>query len=110
MKGLGGIPATTTFYKEKETNRVTGRYHQNTGLPSNQPLEGYEIHLGKTIISQKGRPFLTLENGEKEGYFGNDGQIIGTYLHHLFHNDEWRNQWLNMIRKKKGLPLTKHKY
>ncbi|MDR7235633.1 cobyric acid synthase [Neobacillus drentensis] len=104
MKGLGIIPASTTFYQEKETNRVFAKYHKATGLPSNQPIEGYEIHLGKTIFSKEVCPFLTLANGSEDGYFGNDGQIIGTYLHHLFHNDEWRNQWLNMIRKKKGLP------
>ncbi|MEH7503659.1 cobyric acid synthase [Neobacillus drentensis] len=103
-KGLGTIPATTTFYKEKETNRVMAKYHKATGLPINKPIEGFEIHLGKTIFSKEVCPFLTLENGEEEGYFANDGQIIGTYLHHLFHNDEWRNHWLNMIRKRKGLP------
>ncbi|MEH7307182.1 cobyric acid synthase [Neobacillus drentensis] len=104
VKGLGIIPATTTFYKDKETNRAIAHYHKDTGLRSNQPLEGYEIHLGKTTFPTKVSPFLTFATGEEDGYFGNDGQIIGTYLHHLFHNDEWRNQWLNMIRKKKGLP------
>ncbi|WML27020.1 cobyric acid synthase [Neobacillus sp. OS1-33] len=104
VRGLGVIPATTTFYKEKETNQVIAMYHHATGLRSNHPLEGYEIHLGKTIFSKEVCPFLTLANGLEDGYFGHDGQIIGTYLHHLFHNDEWRNQWLNMIRKKKGLP------
>lgn len=103
-KGLGTIPATTIFYKEKETNRVMAQFHKATGLPTNQPLEGFEIHLGKTKFSKEVCPFLTLENREEEGYFANDGQIIGTYLHHLFHNDEWRNHWLNMIRKRKGLP------
>ncbi|PFP25799.1 cobyric acid synthase CobQ [Bacillus sp. AFS073361] len=104
-KGLSLIPATTTFYQDKETNPVNAQYHQATGLPAHQRLEGYEIHLGKTTFSNEAKPFLTLANGDDEGYFGNDGQIIGTYLHHLFHNDEWRNQWLNMIRKKKALPV-----
>jgi adenosylcobyric acid synthase len=104
VKGLGIIPATTTFYQEKETNRVIAKFHNATGLTSKQPIEGYEIHLGKTSFSKEVCPFLTFANGLEDGYFGNDGQIIGTYLHHLFHNDEWRNQWLNMIRKKKGLP------
>jgi len=30
--------------------------------------------------------------------------VIGTYIHHLFHNDEWRTIWLNHLRRKKGLP------
>ena len=103
VAGLGWIPGRTTFYDEKETVRVAGVYHENTGLITNGKLEGYEIHLGKTVLHQQGCSFLVLENGKEEGYYGKNGQIIGTYLHHLFHNDEWRNHWLNMIRKSKGL-------
>jgi adenosylcobyric acid synthase len=103
VAGLGWIPGRTTFYDEKETVRAAGVYHENTGLITNGKLEGYEIHLGKTQLHQQGCSFLALENGKEEGYYGRNGQIIGTYLHHLFHNDEWRNHWLNMIRKSKGL-------
>jgi adenosylcobyric acid synthase len=103
VEGLGWIPGRTIFFDEKETVRAEGVYHKNTGLITNGKLEGYEIHLGKTILHQQGCSFLVLENGKAEGYYGKNGQIIGTYLHHLFHNDEWRNHWLNMIRKSKGL-------
>ena len=103
VAGLGWIPGRTTFFDVKETVRAAGVYHENTGLITNGKLEGYEIHLGKTVLHQQGCSFLVLENGKEEGYYGKNGQIIGTYLHHLFHNDEWRNHWLNMIRKSKGL-------
>jgi adenosylcobyric acid synthase len=103
VAGLGWIPGRTIFYDEKETVRAAGVCHENTGLTTNGTLDGYEIHLGKTVLHQQGCSFLKLENGKEEGYYGKNGQIIGTYLHHLFHNDEWRNQWLNMIRKDKGL-------
>ena len=29
--------------------------------------------------------------------------IGGTYLHGVFENDQWRRQWINEIRDKKGL-------
>ena len=29
--------------------------------------------------------------------------IGGTYLHGIFENQEWRRQWINKIRQKKGL-------
>lgn len=103
VAGLGWIPGRTTFYDEKETVRAAGVYHENTGLTTNGKLEGYEIHLGKTQLHQQGCSFLALENGKEEGYYSKNGQIIGTYLHHLFHNDEWRNHWLNMIRKSIGM-------
>ncbi|MEC1521178.1 cobyric acid synthase [Neobacillus niacini] len=102
-QGLGWIPATTIFYEEKETVRSAGVYHEHTGLSPDRKVEGFEIHLGKTILHKESCSFLLLENGNEEGYYGRNGQIIGTYLHHLFHNDDWRNTWLNLIRKRKGL-------
>lgn len=110
LRGLGCIPGRTIFYKEKETVRAAGVYHENTGLSAKGKLEGYEIHLGKTVLHQEGCSFISLENGKEEGYFGRNGQIIGTYLHHLFHNDEWRNHWLNQIRKSKGLDTKETTY
>jgi adenosylcobyric acid synthase len=110
VRGLGCIPGRTIFYEEKETVRAAGVYHENTGLSAIRKFEGYEIHLGKTVLHQEGCSFLSLENGKDEGYFGRNGQIIGTYLHHLFHNDEWRNDWLNIIRKSKGLHTKETTY
>ncbi|WP_156289605.1 cobyric acid synthase [Oceanobacillus salinisoli] len=99
VKGMGFIPARTNFFEEKKTIRVKGHYHPNTKLNGNELIEGYEIHLGKTEIFGEDASFLKLENGRNEGYYSHDGKMIGTYVHHLFHNDEWRNKWLNEIRK-----------
>ena len=33
------------------------------------------------------------------------GIIAGTYIHGIFENDDWRDHYLNLIRKKKNLPL-----
>jgi adenosylcobyric acid synthase len=104
VKGLGMIPAKTFFKLEKETVRKVAYLHQDTGLPESQRLEGYEIHLGRTILERSGCSFLQTAEGRADGYYGENGKVIGTYLHHLFHNDEWRKQWLNMIRRWKGLP------
>ena len=36
------------------------------------------------------------------------GSVAGTYIHGIFENDRWRNQYINLIRKSKNLPtLTK---
>ena len=52
-------------------------------------LEGYEIHSGVSNISEK---FVTAEN------------VLGTYIHGIFDNDNFRRQILNAIRKTKNLP------
>ena len=102
VAGLGLIPATTSFHEEKKTIRVTGTLHPATR--SEIQIDGYEIHLGETLFDHPAeKPFLQL-NDRPEGYYGENGRVIGTYLHHLFHNDDWRTVWLNELRTRKGLP------
>ncbi|TKC14846.1 cobyric acid synthase [Robertmurraya kyonggiensis] len=110
LKGLNIIPGVTIFVKEKKTVRFKGHYSHATGLTGKNLIEGYEIHLGVTELLEKEKSFLSLEDGSSEGYYGFDGKIIGTYVHHLFHNDEWRNHWLNQIRQNKQLPLREAVY
>ncbi|MCP3762208.1 cobyric acid synthase [Domibacillus sp. A3M-37] len=92
-KGLGLIPADTIFEKNKTIIRTKG-------MASGIPLSGYEIHFGQTIVN--GTPFLT-DGDHRDGYRSHDGRICGTYLHHLFYNDLFRADWLNRIRRTKGL-------
>lgn len=102
--GLGLIPANTYFQKEKNTVRASGFLHPMTSIKNENMIEGFEIHYGNTIVENE-QHFLLLNNGQPEGYFANDGKIIGTYIHHIFHNDSWRAEWLNILRKAKGIPL-----
>ena len=102
--GLGLIDAVTHFQKEKKTIRAEGTYHPQTGIGM-EPIEGYEIHLGDTVIPDPMKSPLFLFNSKREeGYYGNGGRLIGTYLHHLFHNDGWRTIWLNRIRDSIHIP------
>ena len=106
VKGLSLLPVETVFLSDKKTVRCEGTLHPGTGLPSIK-VNGFEIHYGATKrISENGQvsPFLLTTEGE-EGCYLHDGKIIGTYFHHLFYNDDWRNVWLNGIRKEKGLAL-----
>lgn len=91
--GLGIIPADTIFKSEKTVVRTEG-------IAQGIWLSGYEIHFGETKVC--GKPFMRGTNYE-EGYRSTDGKVIGTYLHHLFYNDLFRTDWLNQIRRAKGL-------
>lgn len=106
-EGLGLLPVHTTFFVSKKTVRMKGTIHPKSGYPMSG-IQGYEIHTG---ITKKVRddhrccPFFLYENGrETDGWIQHDHSVIGTYIHHLFHNDEWRTIWLNHLRRKKGLP------
>ncbi|WP_108670984.1 cobyric acid synthase [Peribacillus acanthi] len=101
IKGLGHLPITTEFHVKKKTIRSTGTLHPDSGFAP-IPVEGYEIHVGVTQVPENVTPLILQASGT-EGISLNNGSIIGTYFHHIFHNDVFRNEWLNRIRIKKGL-------
>ncbi len=103
--GLGLIDSVTYFRKEKQTIRVKGTYHPHTGIGAGV-VEGYEIHLGETKMTEGAEksPLFLFGSDREEGFYSKDGRIVGTYLHHLFHNDDWRHYWLNEVRRSAGLP------
>ncbi|MBD1378707.1 cobyric acid synthase [Metabacillus arenae] len=105
-KGLGILPVHTIFEREKTTIRRKAIVNNKSGFPPIR-LSGFEIHLGKTSNEPNapGSSFLLSEDQyeEVDGWAVENGRIIGTYFHHLFHNDEWRCEWLNRIRIQKGL-------
>ncbi|MCP3740887.1 cobyric acid synthase [Rossellomorea sp. BNER] len=104
-KGLGILPIRTRFQINKMTERVKGILHPENKFLTSSKFDGFEIHLGQSEWLKEVEPLLLLEDGRVEGCIVNNGTIIGSYMHHLFHNDEWRNEWLNTVRNSKGLEL-----
>lgn len=130
VEGLGLLDTETVFLPDKEVNQVAGLFPeaalnsvaqtagQNHGVVSEAgldlkeslPVEGYEIHMGRTRRLPGTRPLLRLtQRGERaveewDGAISPDGLVFGTYLHGLFANDLFRRQLLNAVRRKKGLP------
>lgn len=100
MEGFGLFPMVTEMTEMKKTVRVKG-FCRMKGF-ENLLLSGYEIHMGRTQLNRNHQPFSIL-SGEMEGCTNQEGTLFGTYLHDVFHNDEFRGAYLNKIRKKKGL-------
>jgi len=93
--GLALLPVVTSFEPEKETTRSSG-----TALGT--PVEGYEIHMGKSSYLHGAEPFATLGGGRWDGAI--QGELWGTYLHGIFDNGAFRRRWLNRLRERRGLP------
>ena len=70
---------------EKRLTRITGR-------ALGQPIEGYEIHLGRTAGPDSARPFAHIP--APDGAISADGRVAGTYLHGLFSDNAFRAVWL----------------
>ncbi|MDR0137521.1 cobyric acid synthase [Metabacillus idriensis] len=100
LTGLGIFPVCTTIFSEKKTIRTEGYCSLKDFKKIS--LSGYEIHMGQSESTQKVDSFSVL-SGTEEGCTARDGQVFGTYLHDVFHNDEFRGIYLNKLRQKKGL-------
>jgi adenosylcobyric acid synthase len=104
VSGLGLLPIITTLEKDKVVRKVVG-----TCLTNGKRVKGYEIHMGKSRVQKDvGEPFLRIgQQGEKgswqDGFSLNGGLISGTYLHGLFDLPGFRGDFLNRLRKAKGL-------
>jgi adenosylcobyric acid synthase len=95
-EGLGLLDVETIMEPEKTVRTV--RAHS---LRFDTPLEGYEIHLGRTQGPDKKRP-VTLIDGVEEGAASADGKVFGTYLHGLFGADAFRRKLLGELGVKDG--------
>jgi adenosylcobyric acid synthase len=112
-EGIGLLDVVTIMLTRKETHQATAELHTagfQVAPRSSKRLEGYEIHMGETMLGPAARPFAHIirRSGEElevlDGAVSKDGRIFGTYLHGLFHNDQFRAAYLNRIRRRKGLP------
>jgi adenosylcobyric acid synthase len=103
LPGLGLLGIETTFEAEKATYQVKANCRGGPGWLADLatiPLEGYEIHMGRTDSST---PWLeiTIRNGAAcqvaDGAASPDGKIWGCYLHGLFANTALRHAWLESL-------------
>ena len=112
-EGIGLLDVVTIMLTRKETHQAIAELHTagfQVAPRSSKRLEGYEIHMGETILGPAAQPFAHIirRSGEElevlDGAVTKDGRIFGTYLHGLFHNDQFRAAFLNRIRRRRGLP------
>lgn len=99
VPALGLLDATTRFdlYEKKTVQvekTVTG------GGPILEPIRGqkvrgYEIHMGLTSPAEK--PAF-----DDDGAVSGSGMVIGTYLHGLFDNQNFRAAFLHFLRRQRA--------
>jgi adenosylcobyric acid synthase len=110
IKGIGLLPLKTTFIEKKLTRQI----NSESVWPCKSKINGFEIHNGKTELdnlqsSLKINPFFSDLNLGWYREKDEGGTIAGTYIHGIFENDNWRDQYINLIRKSKSLPILNKK-
>ncbi len=106
---IGLFDYQTTISNEKHTVLAAGElFPPFAGVA----VRGYEIHMGRTTALKDAQPLARINEPTSgpaqncvswEGVVGQNGRVIGPYLHGILHNDGFRTRWLNQIRQDKGL-------
>ncbi|MFC3767714.1 cobyric acid synthase [Paenibacillus sp. GCM10012303] len=113
LPGIGLFPSETTFTPDKRTERVSGSANWPGAGSGALPVEGYEIHMGRTVfVEDVRRPFsIRIHDApelaasyHEDGAMSEDGKVWGTYVHGILHNDELRRAWINEIRADQDWP------
>ncbi len=106
LSGIGLLPVSTTFCAQKSRTRVTGHFGEVRGVLSELsgvPLEGYEIHMGRTVSSH---PLADIQN-QQTAEWGLDGcqsgNVYGSYLHGLFDQEAAAKALIVSLCRAKGV-------
>lgn len=106
MQGLGLLPINTILASDKITRRAEAQLFTPELFGQDMVFNkanGYEIHLGVTEYETGAKPLLQLRReGQQQavidGATSANGRVIGTYLHGLFDDDEFRHALLRASR------------
>lgn len=112
--GLSLLPIQTSFAEKKTLTRRTGTvpplpkpFQALTG----KPYDGYEIHTGITTQGSRhptgdAAPETQLPpaSASSDRPFTTNNTTLGTYLHGLFEDDDFRHAFLSLLCEWKGLP------
>ena len=102
VRGIGLLDVDTVMTGTKRLTTVHAVH-----VPSGQPFEGYEIHIGRSTGADCARPFARVD-GQDEGAISADGRVAGSYLHGMFRDDGFRRTWLAGFGVKAGTASYAH--
>jgi adenosylcobyric acid synthase len=116
IKGLELLDVDTVFNQDKYTRQIKARVNTSYGLLSGAKgleITGYEIHMGQTICREKVPSFQIFETPQGDadyldGALNAKGNVLGTYMHGLFYNNDFRHAFLKSVRLINNLPAENH--
>lgn len=110
-EGLGLLPVSTRFGRDKRTAQVEARALGSTFLGDAEGgmLVGYQIHMGRIEHATGDAGVFAIErrNGapdsEMDGAMSRDGIVVGTMIHGLFENAPVRAALIGALRRRRGI-------
>jgi len=89
--GLGLLNVITEMKNQKKTIKVSAS-HCESGIT----FSGYEIHIGETKGEDCSKPFASI-NHKWDGAISKDGLVMGSYIHGMFENNNFRSFFMKKI-------------
>ena len=114
MRGMELLPVETVFEPQKVRTRVQGRVLCAQGLfapLAGAGFDGYEIHMGRTVLSQGAQPLVHIEEagGAAKADGAAWGNAMGCYVHGLFDSGDLGRRLVELLFARKGLdPAAVH--
>ena len=112
INGIGLLPVRTFIEEEKVTCQVRAKIHPSNRLFRNMAeVSGYEIHMGRTEFQDEKYMFKIIQRdgapvSAPDGFISEDGRGWGTYIHGIFDNDIFRQEFIRQVKSAKGLSLS----
>jgi adenosylcobyric acid synthase len=107
MRGMELLPVDTVFAESKTRTRVSGVVNPLSGFHdclAGCEFDGYEIHMGTSILAEGAEAFASLNGGgEKREDGAAAGNVLGTYVHGLFDSGTIATRLAQALPKGKGL-------
>ncbi len=98
VDGLGLLDVETILAGPKQVRVVSGK-----SADTATSIAGYEIHVGRTTGPGTAMPVHHLDDGRPDGARSRDGRVTGSYVHGLFADDRYRQQWLTSFGAESSL-------
>ena len=107
VDGLDLLPIHTIMQPRKVTSVAHGVLAVRTlfgQVVSPIALSGYEIHIGETTYLERAGHFASILRGNgsctqhSDGCVASNGRVIGTYLHGIFDDDDFRHVFIQAAR------------
>jgi adenosylcobyric acid synthase len=115
VTALGLLDIETSYELDKVTTQVKADVVSPTGLLADMAdteAGGYEIHMGRTRLRSGQTAFKVIKSIRPEPYsegaINDAGNVFGTYMHGLFHMDEFTRQLLANLCRLRGIPPVEH--
>lgn len=104
IRGMGLLPMDTFFETGKMRTGREGGTGELTGIfapLSHKKVRGYELHMGRSRWKTgEVCPLLCLSGKQDGGCFKN---VLGTYLHGIFDEEEFRTSFVKLLCERKGI-------